>query len=387
MFPKNTLSDWENLVKKQLKTEDIYGILGKENLEEIQVKPYYDSVAQPLSILPKAEESTQLVSDYIQDSEEEIYAYLLQNNVEDLSEKSIYLNNKDLADHIKIEDSNRYYALVDVIDENNASIDLHLANELRSKRLDRSLGVDVAVLQNAGASIVQQLAFSLAKIKELVETFDVEILDELIIKIAVGPQYFFEIAKIRALKILVYQLSKELGKPCIPYIYAETSLRNKAKNDEENNLIRSTLELASAMIAGADAVYSRNFKLENPTELSAELSFKQQIVLAYESIINVFDDAANGSYFVEDCTQQLAEKAWNLFVEIEEKGGYLELLKQKEIQKMVALHAKTEQQWVAEGKIKLIGVNLYPQLASTKTVEEMYDELEIKEIRWAEMYE
>ena len=387
MFSKSLYNDWETLVKKQLKTEDIYSILSKDNLEGIAVKPYYDKVSKPLANLPKVEESTQLVADYLEDSEEEVYAYILQQNVEGLEEKTIFLANAVLADHVKIDDSNTYFSLVDVLDENTATIHHKLAQELLSKSLDRSLCVDVSVLQNAGASIVQQLAYAMSKTKELVEVFGVEILDQIVIKTAVGANYFFEIAKIRALKILFYQLSKELGLPSVSYIFAENSLRNKAKNDEENNLIRSTLELAAAMIAGADAVYSNNFKLENATDLSGEISFKQQIVLAYESIINVFEDAANGSYFVEEITQQLCEKAWDKFVEVEEKGGYLELLKQKEIQKEIYQHAIAEQNWVAEGKIKLIGVNLYPKLEMTKTVEELYNENTIKPVRWAEMYE
>ena len=217
-------------------------------------------------------------------------------NVEHLTEKSLYLQDKALADHVKVDDSNKYYSLVDVLDENSATLDFHLAKEMLSKRLDRSLCVDISFLQNAGASIAQQLAFALAKTKELVENFGLEVLDQILIKTAVGANYFFEMAKIRAIKILYYQLSKDLGKPAIPYIYAETSQRNKAKADPENNLIRATLELAAAMIGGADAVYCNNFNLTNPTELSSEISFKQQIVLAYESIINVFEDAGNGSY-------------------------------------------------------------------------------------------
>ncbi|MBS1573357.1 MAG: methylmalonyl-CoA mutase [Bacteroidetes bacterium] len=387
MFPKITTSDWENLVKKQLKTEDIYPQLTKENLEGIVVKPYYHNHQQYFPTLPKIEESTQLVSNYLEDSEDEIYAYLLNNNVENLTDKSIYIANKDLAEHIKIEDDNNYYALVDVLNENTASIDEVLAKELLSKGLQKSICVDIAFLQNAGASIIQQLGYAMAKIKELVENFGIEVMDKIIIKTAIGGNYFFEIAKIRAFKILFYQLSKELGIASIPYIFAETSHRNKSVFDEENNLIRSTLELAAAMIGGADVVYSHNYKINNPSDLSGEISFKQQIVLAYESIINVFEDAANGSYFVEDITQQMAEKSWQLLVEIEEEGGYIELLKTGKIQNNIYQHATKEQQWVVDGKIKLIGVNMFPKLETTKSIDQLYNSNEIKEVRWSEMYE
>ena len=381
------LEDWEQLVKKQLKTENIYEILQKENLENIDVKPYYHNNSE-YKLLPKVEESTHLVAEYQEGLEDQAFAFLLNENVENLDEKSIFINNATFSEHILIEESNRYFSLIDVLsDDKKAEINEHLAGELLSKTFERNICIDVSLHQNSGASIIQQLSFALAKSKELVEKFGSEILDQLIFKFAVGSQYFFEIAKVRAYKYLFNQFSKEFGKDLIPYIFVETSLRNKSKKDQDNNLIRSTMELASAMIGGADAVFCNNYKIENPTELSKEISFKQQIVLAYESIINVFEDATSGSYFVEDITQQFAEKSWKLFLDIEEKGGYLELLKSGEIQKMIFEQATKEQSWVEEGKIKIIGVNLYPKLEVKKSVSELYDSSQITPVRLAEMFE
>lgn len=386
MFSKVSLHEWEALVKKQLKTDDIYSVLSKENLEGLTVKPYYDSVAKPLKNLPKVEESTHLVSDYHEDLEESVFAFLLNNNVENLEEKALFINNKDLAEHI-IPEGNRVFSLIDVFNENEVSLNEQLTKELLAKDFERNICIDVSLHQNSGAAIYQQLGIALAKTKELTEVFGKEILNKLVFRIAIGSNYFFEIAKIRALKLLFNQLSKEYQLDEIPYIFAETSFRNKAKNDEENNLIRSTLELASAMIGGADALYTNDYKIENSTELSEEISFKQQIVLAYESIINVFEDASNGSYYVEDLTQQIAEKSWKYFLEIEENGGFLENLKSGKIQKDIFAQAVAEQQWVEEGKIKLIGVNLYPKLEKTKSAEDLYSENEIKPVRLAEMFE
>lgn len=388
MFKKTSLQDWESVVQKQLKTDNIYEILSKENLEGIVVKPYYDSVLKPLSNLPKVEESTHLVSLYHESAEENVFAFLLNNNVEDLQEKVIFVNNLDLAEHISLEESNRYFSLIDIFSEDkNGELNQQLAKELLAKNFERNIGVDISLHQNAGATIVQQLAIALAKTKELTEIFGAEILNKLIIKVAVGGNYFFEIAKIRALKLVFNQFSKEFGLDEIPFIFAETSLRNKSKNDAENNLIRSTLELSAAMIGGADAVFSNDYKIENSNSVSEEISFKQQIVLAYESIINVFDDAGNGSYYVEDLTQQFAEKSWELFLEMEEKGGYCELLKNGWIQQIIYDQAVKEQNWIEEGRMKIIGVNLYPKLEKTKSAEELYSSSEIKAVRLAEMFE
>ena len=385
MFAQVTLQDWENLVKKQLKTEDIYAVLTKENLEGISVKPYYADTDFVLKNLPKVEESTHLVAKYQDNLEEHAYAFLLEHNVEHLTEKTLFVANKDLAGHISLADDNQYISLIDVFE--NQEINTQLAEELLSKNFKRNIAVDTTLYQNAGASITQQLALALAKAKDLSEVFGAEILEKLVFKFAVGGNYFFEIAKIRAFIILFNQLSKEFGLDSIPYIFTETSLRNKANNDEENNLIRSTLELSAVMIAGSDAVYSNDFKVQNSNSLSEEISFKQQIVLAYESIINVFDDAANGSYYIEEITHQFAENAWKLFLEIENSGGFVENLKSGKIAEMIYLQAIAEQNWVEEGKIKLIGVNLYPKLEKTKSVEQLYNAKEIKPVRWAEMFE
>jgi methylmalonyl-CoA mutase len=378
---------WENLVKKQLKTEDIYSVLTRENLEGIDVKPFYDAVKRPLVNLPKIEESTHLVARYHESLEEDVFAFILDHNVENLEQKTIFIDNVDLAGHISPKEEDQYFSLIDVFDEKEAMINDQLVKELLAKEFRRNICIDISLHQNAGAAIYQQLGIALAKTKELVEVYGSEILNKLIFRIAVGGNYFFEMAKLRAFKMVFNQLSKEYNLDEIPYIFAETSLRNKAVSDSENNLIRSTLELASAMIGGADAVFSNNYLVDRSTENSEEISFKQQIVLAYESIINVFEDASNGSYYVEDITQQIAEKSWNLFVEIEEAGGYLELLKQGIVQKKIYDHAIEEQKWVEEGKIKLIGVNLYPKLDVKKSAEELYNEKEIKTVRWAEMFE
>lgn len=385
MFATVTLQDWENLVKKQLKTDDIYAILSKENLEGITVKPYYDKSPENLQNLPKVEESTHLVAKYQEGLEEDAYAFLLNNNVEKLYDKTIFVANEDLAGHITLSEENRYFSLIDVFVNNE--INSQLAEELLSKNFERNICVDASLYQNAGASITQQLAFALGKAKDLSEVFGAEILNKLVFKFAIGANYFFEIAKIRAFKMLFNQFSKEFNLDLIPYIFAETSLRNKAKNDEENNLIRSTLEIAAAMIAGSDAVFANDFKVQNSNTLSEEISFKQQVILAYESIINVFEDAANGSYYVEEITHQLAENAWKLFLELENSGGFVENLKSGKIAEIIYNQAIAEQNWVEEGKIKLIGVNLYPKLEKTKSVEQLYNAKEIKAVRLAEMFE
>ena len=387
MSNNSTFQDWENLVKKQLKVDDIYAVLQKENLENLEVKPFYNTVEKPLTNLPKVEESTHLVSFYDEKWEEDAFAFYINQNVDGLQEKTLFFDDKAYAETVVIEKSNKYISLIDVFNHKTGEINQEVATSLLNKGFDRALSINISGYQNAGASIVQQVGIALGKAKELIEVFGPEVLNKIVVKVAVGAQYFFEIAKIRALKLAFFQLSKEFGLETIPYIFAETTLRNKSIEDSENNLIRSTLELSAAMIAGADAIYSNDYKLNEETALSKEISFKQQIVLAYESIINVFEDASNGSYYVEDLTQQIVSKGYQYFIEIENQGGFIEAMKTGSIQKEIYLQGTTEQQWVNEGKIKLIGVNLYPQLEVKNQPESLYSETEIKPVRWAQAFE
>lgn len=384
----STLQDWEKLVARQLKTDNIYDILVKENIEGIDIRPMYSASEAILENLPKIEESTHLVAPEQELNNENAFAFLVSDIPAGVSEKAIFFEDENLISKIDLQ--NRYFCLKDIFtikEKGEGEIEKDLGEKLLQSGADRKLAIDISLHQNAGASIIQQIALALSKTKELSEIFGSEILDKIVYRIAVGSNYFFEIAKIRALKLAINQLSREYGLNTFPYIFAETSFRNKTNVDEENNLIRSTLEVASAMVAGADAVFSNDFKIGKSTGLSKEISYKQSVVLAYESIINVFNDAASGSYYIDAITEQLADKSWQLFLDLESKGGYIENLNNGVIQKMIFDHAVKEQNWIKEGKIKLIGVNLYPALEIKKPIEEPYSENKIKPVRLAEIYE
>lgn len=387
-FAKTNLQDWEKLVAKQLKTEDIYKVLEKENIEGLEIKPFYTLENIVPVKLPRLEENMHLVAPYNDYLLEDAYAFLIKEEPLQLQDKAFFYEDSALNTAAAKDKNNNYFCLQDIFKgiEKGEAFNLQTGKELLNTEAKRKIGVDISIYQNAGASIVQQLAIALLKTKELAELYGENVFEQTVFRVAVGSQYFLEIAKIRALKILINQLSKEYSKESTPYIFAETSLRNKSLNDPENNLIRSTLELASAMIGGADAVYANDYKLSETNSVSEEISFKQQIVLAYESIINVFEDATSGSFFVEDATKDIAERAWELFLELEKSGGYISNLESGKIQKLVYDQAIKEQNWLDEGKIKLLGVNLYPALDTKRAPEELYNESVIKPVRLAERY-
>lgn len=380
-----SVADWENLVKKQLKTENIYDILSKENSEGIQVMPYYEAGPYQVPLLPRCEESTLLVAKYHEDIDDQIFAVLADTIPHGITDKTVFLHKA--PDQTPEIGPNRLLSVVDVFDETHGAIDENLGKKLLSFGFERNIGVDVSKHQNSGATITMQLAAALAKAKDIAEIFGAGVLKKLTFRFATGSNYFFEIAKYRAFKLLFNSLSKEFNLDEIPYIFAETSRRNKSLNDPENNLIRSTLEIAAAMAAGADAVFVNDYKIAKGDLLSEEISFKQQIVLAYESILNVFDDAGNGSYYIEAITRQLAENAWELFLEIEESGGYSKNIQSGKIQAQIYRSAVLEQQKVLDGTIRLVGVNIYPALKQTKEIESLYDVKVLNEVRLSEIFE
>ena len=386
-FKKTSLQDWEQLVAKQLKTDDIYAVLRKENIEGIILQPYYGNAATA-GILPRSEENTHLVARYNPDFVDQAFAVLVDGSPDELTGKAVFVEKAAVENGLLFTAENKYFSLCDILPNNlPAEIDAETVEKLKDLPFEKSYCINISIHQNAGASMVQQLAVALLKAKELVEQEGREVLNKLLFRTAIGGNYFLEIAKLRALKLLVGQLAKEFGIETPAYIFAENSLRNKTAADPENNLIRSTLELAAGMIAGADAVFAKDYKIENTDSLSEEISFKQLVVLAYESIINVFGDAAAGAYVVEDATRQLADKAWQLFLELEEKGGYLEMLKTGELQKMIYDQGIKEQQKIDDGSIKLIGVNLYPALTPVHEIADLYDPATIKSVRLSQRYE
>lgn len=387
-----TFNDWQAFVEKQLRTQDIYAILTKENIEGISVKPYYTDSYQKFTV-PKFEESTHLVCRWYPEADENAFAFLVEDSYEGQSEKTIFVSPEIIENDFKFSAENQYFSLIDPFNDgaeagiSNYIFDRNLAERVVQMPFERPICIDISHHQNAGASIIQQLAIALLKVSELFENLPESSLKQVVFRVAVGGNYFFEIAKLRALKILLTELQKQFGKAVeIPYLFAETSQRNKTKSNPENNLIRSTLEIAAAMVAGADAVFANNYNISQDTALVREISFKQSVVLAYESILNVFEDGAAGSFAVEDFTRQFSEQAWALFSDLENSGGYLANLQNGILQEMVAAHGLEEQKWVEEGKIKLIGVNAYPALEIQKSADEMYNSSIIKPVRWAEQF-
>ncbi len=244
----------------------------------------------------------------------------------------------------------------------------------------RQLSVDISLYQNAGATIIQQLAYGLAHINEYLNHLDKVIASEVkqsikvTFNVSVGSNYFFEIAKLRALRQLWSTLAFEYEINTNCRIIATPSKRNKTIYDYNVNMLRTTTECMSAILGGANTICNLPYDTlyHNSNEFGERISRNQLLVLKSESYFDKVDNPADGAYYIESLTQQLAEKALHLFKDIEANRGFLSQLKEGTIQRKIKESAAKEQADFDAEKLVLLGTNKHPNLA-----DKMKNELEI----------
>ncbi|MCF2447495.1 methylmalonyl-CoA mutase family protein [Dyadobacter sp. CY345] len=242
-------------------------------------------------------------------------------------------------------------------------------NKTKMMREFRPLMVESHVYHNAGANPVQELAFLLAStVYYLDKLTDAGIsplhaLNRFFYSISIGPEYLTEIAKLRALRYLhkkigmAYQVPPEL---CNTFIQAQTSTFYNAKYDLKTNIVRSTSEAMSAVIGGCDAltVLPYNQSFEETTEFSERVARNVSSLLSAESYLDRVADPAAGSYQLETMTIKMADAAWELFLETEEKGGIIPCFETGFIQKEIDKSWQQKQEELQKDKI-FVGVNKY----------------------------
>ncbi|KAB8155240.1 methylmalonyl-CoA mutase [Kordia sp. TARA_039_SRF] len=237
-----------------------------------------------------------------------------------------------------------------------------LAEILKFDGFKSVLTVRLDVYQNAGATMVQQLAYALAHVNEYLNHYGAAIANTITFKVTVGSHYFFEIAKLKALRLLWNTLANEYNVAADCIIIASPSTRNKTLYDYNVNMLRTTTECMSAVLGGADFVYNLPYDAlyHHTNEFGDRISRNQLRILKDESYFDKTDNPTEGAYYIESITQQLAEKALALFKDIEANGGFLKQLKEGTIQRKIKENAAKEQALFDEGKEVLLGTNKYP---------------------------
>ncbi|GMN08590.1 methylmalonyl-CoA mutase subunit beta [Croceitalea sp. MTPC5] len=228
-------------------------------------------------------------------------------------------------------------------------------------------GIGISLYQNSGATIVQQLAYALAQANEylnsMAEQGAVEIKANplMVFNVAIGSNYFFEIAKLKALRWLWRSLVVEYGIDSDCHIVAHPTKRNKTIYDYNVNMLRTTSECMAAVLGGANMVHNIPYDslYHKDNEFGERISRNQLLLLKEESYFNEALHAAEGTYYIEALTKQLAEKALELFKQIEASGGFLKQLEQGTIQKKIKESAAKEQGKFDTAELVLVGTNAY----------------------------
>nr|WP_302282773.1 methylmalonyl-CoA mutase family protein [Alistipes onderdonkii] len=225
---------------------------------------------------------------------------------------------------------------------------------------------------NSGSTIVEELAFTLSAGHDYLVRLTDAGLDvdaaarKLRFSFSVSSNYFMEIAKFRAARMLWANIVKGYGPAkncaCKMHIHAETSRWNQTVYDPYVNMLRGTTEAMSATIAGVHSLEVMPFdaSFENPTEFSKRIARNVELLLKNESHFDQVVDPAGGSYYVENLTQSIAAEAWKLFLEIEEKGGYTEAYKAGLIVERIKASAAAKDKNIATRRQTLLGANQYP---------------------------
>ena len=234
--------------------------------------------------------------------------------------------------------------------------------------------INGGLLHNCGASITQELGYALASANEyLAFATDNNInIDELLSKIgfelAISSNYFMEIAKLRAARLLWATIAnqynpadKNLTKM---HIYSKSSSWNKTIFDPHVNMLRVTTEGMSAAIGGADEIDLEAFDMtyKESDDFSRRISRNTQVLLKEESYFGKIVDPGAGSYYIENLTNSIAEQAWTLFVETEKQGGIIAIAEQGKVKETIEKTCQKRDMDIATRRVVFVGTNQYPNI-------------------------
>lgn len=233
---------------------------------------------------------------------------------------------------------------------------------------------------NNGANAVQELAIALAQASDLAKkaTSYEDVAQKFFVSFAIDTQFFMEIAKIRAFKVLWKAFSKGFGAEAIAVpIVAETSVRSFSKLDVYVNLLRAGNEAFAGIIGGVDVftVHPHDV-LTKPTEQSIRIARNVLLVANEESHVLNVTDPSGGSYFIESLTADLVKEAWQLFIQIEAAGG----LEAYRIDTKIEDVYQTRIKQIETRKASLIGTNIYANPADSMAPESNVQFVDVKRL-------
>jgi len=236
----------------------------------------------------------------------------------------------------------------------------------------RCFTVNAVTLNNAGAFIAQELGYALSWGNEWMNILTEQGVDPTLaaqkikFNLGISSNYFMELAKFRAGRLLWAQIVKQYepktDEACKMIVNARTSEFNLTMFDAYVNLLRSQTETMSAALGGVHSIvvtpYDKAY--ETPDEFAERIARNQQLLLKEESHFDKVVDPAAGSYYIENLTSSIAKSAWDLFLKVEEEGGFQAALKANTVQTAINESGKARHLNIARRKEVLLGTNQYP---------------------------
>ncbi len=403
-FDPTDFEAWKQRVIKEVKGEEAFEKLYKTTAEGIALKPYYtlEDIENEPSTINTASNSWAI--------QERIKVNSAENALKD-AKRALEKG----ADKIVFEiDSNEAHNVLSQVkpfvfrlSHNTKAISGNFQADILSTLLNKdsfsakefetlakthtgTFEVNAAQYHNAGANICTEIAFALAHANEYLNIgTNVPVL----FNMAMGSDYFFEIAKLRVLRKLWAVIAHEYGVNETTTIHCETALNNKTIYDYNNNILRASTEAMAAVVGGCDALYINPYDVlfKQPNDFSNRIARNIQLILKKEAYLDKVNNASQGSYYIESLSNEIASKSWALFQDIEAKGGWIACIKSGFLQETIAKQAATTQQQVDSNNRVILGVNKYPNKN-----EKMKGEMEEVQIpqnkhfplrRWAEKAE
>jgi len=234
-----------------------------------------------------------------------------------------------------------------------------------------SISISGYHMQEAGATLVQELAFTLADGREYVRAAIAKGLDvdefagRLSFFFAIGMNFFMEAAKLRAARLLWTKIMEEFqpkkASSLMLRTHCQTSGVSLQEQDPYNNIIRTAFEAMSAVLGGTQSLHTNSFDeaIALPTEFSARIARNTQLILQHETGVTKVVDPLAGSYYVESLTKELADKAWALIEDVEALGGMTKAVNEGLPKRLIEEAATRRQAAVDKGDEVIVGVNKY----------------------------
>lgn len=256
----------------------------------------------------------------------------------------------------------------------DAQAELAIVSKWAAGKGIRTVGIQANLWADAGGTAVEELAFGLATGAAYFRSLaaagvpDDEIAPRFVMALSLGSNLFMQIAKLRAARLLWDRMVGAFGvKPAPLFIHGRTSIFNKSVLDPHTNMLRATTEGFAGVIGGVDSMHVAAFDepVRTPDEISTRIARNVHTILGEECGFSEVADAAGGSWYVESLTIELAQKAWELFQEVEKHGGMAVALRKGFPQGVLAVSAKARLDAVSKRRETVLGVNLFPNPAET----------------------